>query len=358
VEDREAQHEGVAGPGQISSSNSLQGIKQPRPAGTTTASQNVPPKRGSQEKGGDTPLGDPGPGGQEARYRSPNPQVDPHRGRTANVPRADPVQRTSSVQTPVKSFSVSSPALNRPGVSMSSSDPQARAQESVSGLSHTPAERGGKAPPMGESNGNPMAVPNGVALPSEHTPSRTEAHSRNEPPSRARPMVRDNSVFSQNEDVRHDPKRIIEKKRTATLDEWTGSKPEVSSKIGHGAQHRQTEPSSQTSHASPTVPSPVAFRPSVGREVQPRNLIDRNDSGSTHAHDTGETGLGESHKRRPEVPPLLTASPTAIEHPPAPPPPAFKPPPKHMTRSMSPPQNTQLNGDTSSVQPAFGEPFI
>jgi hypothetical protein len=188
---------------------------------------------------------------------------------------------------------------------MSSSDPRERTGGSVSGLSHTLTERG-EAPYREKSNGE---GPDDVPLPSEHAYPRTEAYSGYKSPSQAHlPMAWDNSRFPRNEETDYDPKQTtekgthVEKNRASTVNEGSGSRPGVSDYVAHHAQHRQTEPDSQWGHTPHTVPSPNTALLTAGGRVHSHNPIDRNNPGSTDAHDTGKTR--KRHKRLLKVPPL------------------------------------------------------
>ena len=134
---RETGHEDSAGPGQNSSSNSQQSVRQPHSTVTIPAFQNVSHTRVSQESGGDTSLGHPGPGEQKTRYQSSDPQADSRREKTANIPPTDQVHLTASVLSSVS---------HRSGVSMFSSDPQVRTGGCVSKSFHSPAKRRGSFP--------------------------------------------------------------------------------------------------------------------------------------------------------------------------------------------------------------------
>ena len=132
---RETEHEDVAGPGQNSSSNIRQSVRQSLPTSTIPASQNVPHSWVSQGSGGDTLLGHPGPGEQRARYQSSDPQ-DSRRERPAIILPTDRVHCTASVSSSVS---------HRPGLYILSSDSQVRDEGCVSRSSHSPAERRGNS---------------------------------------------------------------------------------------------------------------------------------------------------------------------------------------------------------------------
>ena len=343
-ETRAAQREGVASPGPILLTSSMQRTTQTRlvtvPPSLALPSQVLP------GTGSSIPLGAPEPGERAVNNESLLHQVDPSRERNATRPRAQQVDRTASVQQSVKPF-ISSPPLNLPTASMSPlpsrpvpalaktasnrvhtargmlpDDSQARSRGASHELTHHRSGERQQAPPDEQSRINPSGPPHRApSPPDDHGAVATELPSQPQPVSVPHRLDTSNSRLRGSDGVHRGAQQATEgptsdkkERKGATMpEEYEGL--EDSASRSDGTTHRKAKPNLTTSYTPDVIQhSKTPAESSVGR-TDSSNPSRENDSSAPRLLKMGESRekVGQSsdstpplgRKETPIIPPPL-----------------------------------------------------